>query len=779
MSDLSDLEEGSTLEKKMNSTKSIITIVVISCLFLLAGCGGGSPSTSSQETPNPAPSIASLSPARSVAGSASFTLTVNGSNFVQGATVQWNGSSRSTTFASATQLTAAISAADIAAAGTAQVTVANPTPGGGTSNSLPFTITSAANPIPTLSSLSPSSAVAGSSAFTLTVNGSNFVQGATVQWNGSSRSTTFASATQLTAAISAADIAAVGSVQVTVANPTAGGGTSNSLTFTITASNPAPTLGSLAPISAKAGNPAFTLTVNGSSFVEGSTVQWNGNDRNTTFVSAAQLTASINASDISSPGTAQVTVSNPTPGGGQSAAAVFFIDAIQLASLAVNGSLPNNESDFSATSTTGRYVAFDSIATNLVATPDQDNAVDTFLRDTCLHVASKCAPTTVLVSSDTNGNPTGGSNPAISADGRYVAFKSVSTAIVATPTNGKVQVYVRDTCIAGTVSGCTPTTTLVSVSSDGTTGGNNDSTDNTPAAISADGRYIAFDSTATNLVASGTSGVEIVFLRDACIGAPSGCVPQTIIVSMDNSGNTGAGMNQLPTISDDGRFVAFSTGNAFDPNDNNNYNDIYVRDTCVLGSLAGCTPTTLLVSLTSANMVSNANNAAGADHPSISGTGRFISFSSNANDMAPNITGKQNVFVRDTCFGVAQGCTPSTSIVSVSSTGAQTVNSSEATISDDGRFVTFLSDNLVPNDTNNFQDIYVRDTCLSGTLTGCTPSTVQVSVAVDGSAANAATNFPHISPDGHWVTFSSAASNLVVPNPNNAVPNIFLAPTSF
>ena len=134
---------------------------------------------------------------------------------------------------------------------------------------------------PTLTSLSPNSATAGGPAFTLTVNGSNFVSGSVVRWNGANRTTTFVSATQLTAAITAADIAAAGSASVTVQNP--GGTVSNALTFTITVSL-TPTLTSLSPGSAAAGGAAFTLTVNGSNFVSGSVVRWNGANRTTTFV---------------------------------------------------------------------------------------------------------------------------------------------------------------------------------------------------------------------------------------------------------------------------------------------------------------------------------------------------------------------------------------------------------------------------------------------------------------------------------------------------------------
>ena len=179
---------------------------------------------------NPVPAISSLSPASATAGTAAFTLTVNGSNFVSNSQVKWNGANRTTIVVNATQLTAAIPAADIATAGTANVTVVNPAPGGGTSNTATFTIN---NPVPVISSLDPSWKVPGTAAFTLTVNGSNFVDGAQVKWNGFNRTTIVVNATQLTAAILAADILTAGTANVTVVNPTPGGGTSNTATFTI------------------------------------------------------------------------------------------------------------------------------------------------------------------------------------------------------------------------------------------------------------------------------------------------------------------------------------------------------------------------------------------------------------------------------------------------------------------------------------------------------------------------------------------------------------------
>ena len=189
--------------------------------------------------PSPGPTITSLSPASATAGDPAFTLTVNGTNFVSGSTVHWNDAARTSTFVSSTQLTAAITAADVATAGTVNVTVVNPAPGGGTSNALPFAIT--ASP-PVITSLNPDSARADGPAFTLTVNGSNFVSDSTVHWDGSPRATRFVNNRQLTADISAADIATVGTVSVTVVNnPLApGGSTSNALSFEITEFGPIP-----------------------------------------------------------------------------------------------------------------------------------------------------------------------------------------------------------------------------------------------------------------------------------------------------------------------------------------------------------------------------------------------------------------------------------------------------------------------------------------------------------------------------------------------------------
>ena len=258
-----------------------------------------------------APTVVSLSPSYAIAGDIPFTLTVTGTDFLSGARVRWNGTDRVTTFVSPTQLQASIPATDLVRAGTIPVTVFNPD--GGISNTMRFEV-SAPVSTPTVVSLSPSFATAGGTAFTLTLSGTGFLSGAKVRWNGSDRATTFRSATQLQAGIPATDIAAAGTIPVTMLNPD--GGVSNTMNFEVKVPVPVstPTVTGLSPFYATAGTASFTLTVNGSGFLPGAKVRWNGTDRVTTFVSATQLQASILAADIAAARTTPVTVLNPDGG---------------------------------------------------------------------------------------------------------------------------------------------------------------------------------------------------------------------------------------------------------------------------------------------------------------------------------------------------------------------------------------------------------------------------------------------------------------------------------
>jgi hypothetical protein len=307
--------------------------------------GGTSTNNVTFQVNNPVPVITSLSPTSIAAGSAAFTLTINGTGFVTGATLSFGGVTRGTTFVSSTQVTAAILPADVATTGTPAVILTNPTPGGGASNSVNFNVTAAANPVPTITTISPTSIAAGSIAFTLTVNGTNFVSNSVVNFNGAAKLTTFVSATQLTAQIQSLDVSTAGTPAVTVTNPTPGGGTSNSVTFTITAAtNPVPTVTSLSPTGVAAGSGAFTLTVNGTNFVSGATVNFGGANKTTTFVNSTQVTAAILAGDVATAGTPAVFVNNPNPGGGPSNSLNFNVTAANNPVPTITSLSPNNKS---------------------------------------------------------------------------------------------------------------------------------------------------------------------------------------------------------------------------------------------------------------------------------------------------------------------------------------------------------------------------------------------------------------------------------------------------
>ena len=172
--------------------------------------------------------LSSLSPSSATAGGPGFTLNVTGSDFVNGAVVRWDGSDRPTTFVSGSAVTASIGAADLAAGKVVQVTVRNPD--GGISSPLEFRVS---NPVPVLSSFSPTHVSGGGGGFTLTLTGSDFVPGAAVRWNGVPKTTTFIGPTEVRASIASADIAASGEFGVSVHNPAPGGGASSALMFPV------------------------------------------------------------------------------------------------------------------------------------------------------------------------------------------------------------------------------------------------------------------------------------------------------------------------------------------------------------------------------------------------------------------------------------------------------------------------------------------------------------------------------------------------------------------
>jgi Tol biopolymer transport system component len=370
----------------------------------------------------------------------------------------------------------------------------------------------------------------------------------------------------------------------------------------------------------------------------------------------------------------------------------------------------------SAISADGRYVAFSSAATDLVEA-DTNNATDVFVFDRVTRtveresVASDGSETQPLRDS---------SHPGISADGRYVVFQSLGSNLAPGDTNNAMDVFVRDRVMGLTIR--------VSVASDGTEG---DFASQNPA-ISGDGRYVAFESMATNLVAGDANNVWDVFVHDLQ-------TDQTARVSVTDAGAEANAQSYTPSLSYDGRYVAFeSLANNLVDGDTNGHQDIFVRDT-VGGHTA---------------RVSVATSGAEADRDSmaasISGDGRFVAFQSSATNLVTGDTnGSDDIFVHDTQTG-------ETERVSATTDGAQAnAGSANPALSSDGRFVAFQSaaTNLVPDDTNGVQDIFLRDRTAG--------VTTLVTVAADPEQAPGDSANPAVTPYGRYVVFDSDGLNLV------------------
>jgi Tol biopolymer transport system component len=401
---------------------------------------------------------------------------------------------------------------------------------------------------------------------------------------------------------------------------------------------------------------------------------------------------------------------------------------VQRVSVASDGTEGNDDSWWPSMSADGRYVAFQSRASNLVP-GDTNGTWDVFVHDRMTGQTTR-----VSVASDgTEGNGVSGL-PSISADGRYVAFVSAASNLVPGDTNGKFDVFVHDRV--------TGQTTRVSVASDGTEG--ND--DSWWPSISADGRYVAFSSLASNLVPGDTNGTWDVFVHDRLTG-------QTTRVSVASDGTQGNNGSGDPSISADGRYVAFSSlASNLVPGDTNGTWDVFVHD-----RLTGQT--------TRVSVASDGTEGNGVSRrpPSISADGRYVAFYSEASNLVPGDTNELvDVFVHDRLTG-------QTTRVSVASDGTQGNSYSQwPSISADGRYVAFMSwaSNLVPGDTNEVQDIFVHDR-----MTG---QTTRVSVASDGTEGNGDSWLPSISADGRYVAFASEASNLVSGD-TNGKRDIFVA----
>jgi len=379
----------------------------------------------------------------------------------------------------------------------------------------------------------------------------------------------------------------------------------------------------------------------------------------------------------------------------------------------------------SAISADGRLVAFVSAASNL-GSGDTNGWEDVFVRD-------RQTGTTSRVSVDSSGaeGDYGSGESVISADGRVVAFHSSATNFVAGDTNGDLDIFVHDLV--------TGVTERVSVDS---SGGQADYNSFHPA-LSSDGQIVAFTSFATNLVPGDTNGQSDVFVHDRSTGV-------TERVSVDSSGNQGNGGSYLPSLSSDGRYVAFeSTASNLVASDTNKVGDIFVHDRS--------TGITERVSVNSSGAQGNDSS----NSPAISADGNVVAFLSSARTLVSGDTNSRyDVFVHDRTTGATER-------VSVDSAGSEGDGDSGSldgpwcpAISQDGSTVAFSSvaTNLVAGDHNNHADVFVHDRRQG--------MTTRVSIDGSGAEADGDSFLGGMTPDGISFAFSSGATNLVAGDVN-------------
>lgn len=312
---------------------------------------------------------------------------------------------------------------------------------------------------------------------------------------------------------------------------------------------------------------------------------------------------------------------------------------------------------------------------------------------------------------------------ALSADGSLVAFTSSANNLVPGDTNGVADVFVRDRRLG--------TTTRVSVDS---SGAQSNGASAVYAQIAGDGRFVTFGSSATNLVPGDTNGKEDIFVHDLSTG-------HTQRVSVSATGTQGDGPSTFPTISANGRFIAFaSDASNLVAGDSNGTADVFVHD-CVTGSVTR-------VSRSSAGVEANGPTFS----PSLSASGRFVAFHGTASNLViGDVNGASDVFLHDR----QTGQTECVSVNPGGTTGNGTsIDWHSPSISENGRFVAFysLANDLVASDAGSVQDIFVRDR-QSGT-------TSLVSVSGSGAQANRHCYYPSISADGRYVAYESGATNL-------------------
>lgn len=539
-----------------------------------------------------------------------------------------------------------------------------------------------------------------------------------------------------------------------------------------------------------AGQGDFLLQSSGTGFASTDVVEWNGSPLTTVTSDSQDIFATVPASLIAQPGTVTLQVKDTATGVvsntqsfGIASPAARTAGVVQLITVAQDGTSANDETLVPpAISATGRFVSFQDKATNLVSGPVSGKA-EIYERDTCTGAPQGCVPSTIRITVTADGSAVNDHSrrSAVSDDGRYVAFDSQATNLLPnTEVCGipMMCVFLRDTCIGA--ASCTPSTRVISVAMDGSAStGEVDS-------ISPDGRYVAFDSPATNILAGDTyNSTAQQYLRDTCNGAPSGCKPSTIAISQSTSGEFGNSESYDASASTNERYIIFLSGATnFGIANPGGGLHLFLRDICIGAS--GCSASTTQEDMAPDGSAPN-NATDNGQPPGISGDGSVIAFASAASNLvSANLAAHTNVYARTTCVTSPANCTPKATVVSLGNDGSiPNAGSNNVSISGNGRFIAFgsLASNLVPGDLNGpaaTKDIFVRDTCYDAP-TGCTPSTVRVSVAISqgiGTQANQVCDYPKMSADGHYVVFMSAATNFLA-GAGNGHTMIYLAKTGF
>lgn len=387
---------------------------------------------------------------------------------------------------------------------------------------------------------------------------------------------------------------------------------------------------------------------------------------------------------------------------------------------------PTGNSDEPAISSDGNVVAFVSSAPNLVIGDNNE------VRDVFIWYRQSAAIRRVSVSSNGIQANKDADRPSVSADGRHVIYESEASTLVPGDTNGETDIFLWDDF--------TGTTERISVASDGTQANNYSS----GSAISADGRYVAFSSLASNLVPGDTNGKSDIFVRDRLLGT-------TQRISVTSDGAESNNHSYDPSISADGRYVSYTSwGSNITPGNPLDVSEIVVWD-------RESNTTQLVTRSYDGGRINGV-----ANEPSISANGNYIAYQAFASNIVPNDNNNAyDVFLWDRTTGTSR-------LVSATSSGSPgNEESAGVSISADGRYVAYdtLATNLVPGDTNETNDVLVWDR-YDG-------SNRRISVANDGTQANAYSYEPSISGGGRFVAYTSAASNLVSGDHNNRL-DVFL-----